>query len=590
MSAFNLLCILPAERYDLAMAVTMAGGTPVIDVSCSERHPVPSGAWVRSRSKRAIPGKGPVILCGGRHRTPIRNRETWLEVTEAKAVPKGFAGIILRGSEAGGMSGQSEGLEMLKSLPPGQNVILDAGTLPHEIDSAKGLGARGVVLSDVLMGLPELQLPNRWFELLSHPEFLQQANNSRVMAKPLSPALNRLIGGESWFKVCSNWYALNNPKDALWPAGLAASHAKALAQQYTSLKQLLDAYQGRFETVETVEPVQAKATQSAQKTTVERTEASGIVVQEKISNEPIAIVGMGCRFPKASSPSLESLEQPQIRPTSSSRSKKRWDSALFWDPDPKTPDKTYAKIGGFLTDFAFNSKAFRIPPRVAGHIDPVQQIALESVAEALEDGNYTKARDFDRDRVAVILGNSMGGELTDDYTMRSRLPEALEHLHEIPAFQKLSAQEQSEVKSQLLEKYRAELPSINEDAMPGELANVIAGRIANAFNFNGPNYTVDAACASSMAAVQAAVKGLRDKEFDMAVTGGADRSMGIATYVKFSKIGALSASISAPSDERPLALSWEKAADHAPQTVERRPTRRRQDVTPSSVGGCILRW
>ena len=53
-----------------------------------------------------------------------------------------------------------------------------------------------------------------------------------------------------------------------------------------------------------------------------------------------------------------------------------------------------------------------------------------------------------------------------------------------------------------------------------------------------------------MAAVQAAVKGLRDKEFDMAITGGADRSMGIATYVKFSKIGALSASISAPFDER----------------------------------------
>ena len=80
--------------------------------------------------------------------------------------------------------------------------------------------------------------------------------------------------------------------------------------------------------------------------------------------------------------------------------------------------------------------------------------------------------------------------------------------------------------------------------MPGELANVIAGRIANAFDFNGPNYTVDAACASSMAAIQAAVKGLHDGEFDMAITGGADRSMGVPTYVKFSKIGALSSNFS----------------------------------------------
>ena len=84
--------------------------------------------------------------------------------------------------------------------------------------------------------------------------------------------------------------------------------------------------------------------------------------------------------------------------------------------------------------------------------------------------------------------------------------------------------------------------------MPGELANVIAGRIANAFDFQGPNFTVDAACASSMAAVQA-VKGLQDREFNLAITGGADRSMGVPAYVKFSDRASPQTS-QAPFDER----------------------------------------
>ena len=85
--------------------------------------------------------------------------------------------------------------------------------------------------------------------------------------------------------------------------------------------------------------------------------------------------------------------------------------------------------------------------------------------------------------------------------------------------------------------------------MPGELANCIAGRIANIFNFHGPNYVVDAACASAMAAISSAVEGLVANDFDVAVTGGIDRNMGASTFVKFCKIGALSATGTRPYAE-----------------------------------------
>ena len=81
------------------------------------------------------------------------------------------------------------------------------------------------------------------------------------------------------------------------------------------------------------------------------------------------------------------------------------------------------------------------------------------------------------------------------------------------------------------------------------MANCIAGRIANLFNFHGPNYICDAACASAMAAMSAAVEGLVEGDFDTVITGGIDRNMGAPTFVKFCKIGALSATGTRPFAE-----------------------------------------
>jgi acyl transferase domain-containing protein len=83
--------------------------------------------------------------------------------------------------------------------------------------------------------------------------------------------------------------------------------------------------------------------------------------------------------------------------------------------------------------------------------------------------------------------------------------------------------------------------AITEDTMPGELPNIVSGRVANMLNLRGPNFITDAACASSFAAVEAAVEMLTEHKVDAVLTGGVDRNMGASTFVKFCKIGALSA-------------------------------------------------
>ena len=132
--------------------------------------------------------------------------------------------------------------------------------------------------------------------------------------------------------------------------------------------------------------------------------------------------------------------------------------------------------------------------------------------------------------------------------------------------------------------YKAKLNPITEDTMPGELSNVISGRVANAFDLGGPNFTADAACAGSMAAIQSAAKGLLDGDYDVAVTGGVDRTMGIGTYTKFCKIGALSPDHSSPFDKSANGFVMGREP-YSSSRGSQTPSATATKSTPSSVNG-----
>ena len=108
------------------------------------------------------------------------------------------------------------------------------------------------------------------------------------------------------------------------------------------------------------------------------------------------------------------------------------------------------------------------------------------------------------------------------------------------------AGERERALAEFRERIDRRFPPVTEDTMPGELSNCIAGRIANLYNFHGANYVTDAACASALAAMSAAVDGLAAGHFDTVLTGGLDRNMGPTSFVKFCKIGALSATGTRP--------------------------------------------
>ncbi len=271
---------------------------------------------------------------------------------------------------------------------------------------------------------------------------------------------------------------------------------------------------------------------------------------ENTAYRAIAIVGAGAILPDAANVSEFWENVKNGRYSISEVRPERWDPALYYDPDHSAPDKTYSKIGGWVRNYVWDPMKWRlpIPPRVVDAMDESQKWAIACTREALEDYGYPK-RPLNADRTAVILGNAIGGEKHYFTVTRILFPEFARELEKSASFATLPEAVRHDITDQFHERMGKLFPEITEDTMPGELSNCIAGRIANVFNFHGPNYVCDAACASAMAAISSATEGLVQHHYDAVIAGGLDRNMGASSFVKFCKIGALSATGTRPYAE-----------------------------------------
>ena len=252
-----------------------------------------------------------------------------------------------------------------------------------------------------------------------------------------------------------------------------------------------------------------------------------------IRKKPIAVIGMASIFPNAKDLSaywnVITNELDCITDVPSSR----WNIDDYYDPDPNKPDKTYCKRGGFIPDIDFNPMDFGLPPNILEVTDVSQLLSLIVAQDALKDAGYLDADDSYLEKTGVILG-VVG--------MSSKLFSPLMSRLQYPVWEKvLKNQGISDEDTQtIIEKMKLAYVGWNENAFPGTLGNVVAGRIANRFNLGGTNCVVDAACGSSLAAVKMAVSELTDGHADMMITGGVDTDNSVTTFLCFSKTPAFS--------------------------------------------------
>ncbi|MGW1071982.1 SDR family NAD(P)-dependent oxidoreductase [Streptomyces sp. NPDC002537] len=255
-------------------------------------------------------------------------------------------------------------------------------------------------------------------------------------------------------------------------------------------------------------------------------------VDRRLARDPVAIVGLAALFPKA--PDLRAFWDNIVagRDCTEDVPGGWWDTGLHHEPDPFAEDKTYCRRGGFLTPELFDPVEFGMPPKTLDSTGLVQLLGLRVAKDVLADASRGRTDWHDPARTGVVLGvcgtNSTLLPLAARVTAREMARTML--AHGVPR----------ERVEQIVRAHLSGLPPWTEDSFPGVLGNVVSGRVANRLDLRAANHTVDAACASSLAAVRGAVDELLARRADVMITGGADADNSVVSFLCFSKTPALS--------------------------------------------------
>lgn len=245
--------------------------------------------------------------------------------------------------------------------------------------------------------------------------------------------------------------------------------------------------------------IEALALRLADSSDRPRAGVEAIPVREA-NEEPIAIIGVGCRFPGAKdacafwnllSNGVDAIQEVPAQ---------RFNLNEVYDPDPAAPGKIVTRWGGFIEQVdQFDAQFFGISPREAARMDPQQRILLEVAWEALEDAGQVRER-----LAGTSTGVFIGISNTDYGRMQFNDPDR-----------------------------------IDAYAGTGNALSIAANRISYIFDFRGPSIAIDTACSSSLVAVHQACISLRSGESNLALAGGVNLILSPAITINFSKAGAM---------------------------------------------------
>jgi len=231
--------------------------------------------------------------------------------------------------------------------------------------------------------------------------------------------------------------------------------------------------------------------------------------------EGIAIVGMACLFPGADSPArfwhniINKMDYVKDPPAD-------WQPELFLDTTGRRDDRVYTGRGGYLGSLCrFDPTKHGVMPSGIDGSEPDQFIALRCASEALADAGVPQIA-INREKTGVIMGR--GTYLNRGYVTLVQHGFIVDQV--VDVIRQIDPDRSEEDFAVLKAELKRNMPPLNADTVPGLCHSVLVGRIANRLDLNGPTYTVDGACASSLLAVEAGMRELRSGHCDAMLVGG----------------------------------------------------------------------
>ncbi|WP_338865754.1 polyketide synthase [Myxococcus stipitatus] len=270
-----------------------------------------------------------------------------------------------------------------------------------------------------------------------------------------------------------------------------------------------------------------------------------------VRQEPIAIIGMGCVLPDAPDvPAYwRNLQSGHVSVRHLSGA--RWDWSQYGSDDPGAVDRTYSFLGAPVDGPRFDWKKFKVPPIELKLLHTIEMMVLESAFQAMTSAGYTPERSFARDRVAVIAGSSgMGRKSNLGFNTKWRLPELLRAARAAPAWNQLSTENAERLVRELQTEFAQQHIDSSDDWTFWGFMSPVLGRVCSLFDLHGPHFCVDAHAASGLAALETAVQGLMNGEWDMALVGAASPALSPMEYVLHGKLRRLSTRGVFPLDAR----------------------------------------
>jgi acyl transferase domain-containing protein len=221
-----------------------------------------------------------------------------------------------------------------------------------------------------------------------------------------------------------------------------------------------------------------------------------------------------------------------------------WSNPAY-DPNSTAIERVYTRKAGFLGSLAeFDPLEFGVVPNAVPASEPDHFMALREAAGALRDAGYME-RAFNHETTGIILGRGA----TPNRALANGIQMCLAMDQIVDIMRRLIPGLDDATLRKVREDLRASLITFTPESAPGQVSNVAVGRIANRLDLMGPSYMVDAACSSSLIALEGAVRELASGRCDMMLVGGVQGSMPPPVYMLFCQLGALSRTMVRPFDE-----------------------------------------